>query len=120
MLSAPLRGELIHLDMSEPGKGVGGPASPFLVLSPVEFNKRTGLVIVLPVGAGPKVESGPFSVPIAARARTATKGQRFVLAHHPMTLEWRIRLVKKEPTPISESELLEICTLLDQIINVST
>lgn len=118
MQTTPNRRDLVQLDMSEPGKGKPGPTALFLVLSPFEFNKRTGLLIVLPVASGPSVATNPFAFAIEARAPAQDEQQLFVMTHHPMTLEWRSRLARKEQAKVSEADLTEIGERLNQIIDI--
>lgn len=88
---------------------------PLLVLSPKEFNARTGIVIGLPVTTASFNETNPFAVRIEG-----PKGKvSYILSHQPKSFDWRARDAKPHPwKQISAEPFAEACETLNQIIDI--
>ena len=88
---------------------------PLVVLSPKEFNERTGIVIGLPMTTATFNETNPFAVKF-----TSPKGEVcYVLAHQPKSFAWRNRGArphawKQVPPTVFESA----CEELNGIISI--
>jgi len=64
-----------------------------VVLSPKEFNERTGTVIGLPMTTETYNETNPFAVNFNGRKGTVS----YILGHQPKSLDWRARGSKPHP-----------------------
>ena len=70
---------------------------PFLVLSPKAFNKRTSLVIGLPMTTAEYNDSNPFAVV----AGTSEAGKTsYIFCHQPKSFDWVIRSAKPHAVDI--------------------
>jgi mRNA interferase MazF len=85
---------------------------PLLVLSPKEFNARTGIVVGLPMTTAAFNESNPFAVRVLG-----SKGRKsFILGHQPKSFDWRARGAKPHPwKQVSADAFMET---LNQIIDI--
>jgi mRNA interferase MazF len=89
---------------------------PLLVLSPREFNARTGIAIGLPMTTAEFDRTNPFAV--------AFKGPKnlegFVLTHQPKSFDWRHRRARPHPwKKVPEAVLAAACDSLNQIIELA-
>jgi mRNA interferase MazF len=88
---------------------------PLLVLSPMAFNERTGIVIGLPMTTATFNETNPFAVKIIGPGRKVS----YVLAHQPKSFDWRMRLAKPHPwKQVPRDAFDSACEALNQIIMV--
>ena len=86
-----------------------------LVLSPKEFNERTGIVIGLPMTTAPFNETNPFAVKFAGPRRKAS----YVLGHQPKSFDWRIREAKPHAwKQVPMEAFTRACETLNQIIAI--
>jgi mRNA interferase MazF len=115
----PERQQMIWIDCNPQAGGEMRDFHPMLVLSPAEFNARTGLVIGLPMTTAPYNASNPFAVAAdPARTRGASK-PGWVLCHQPKSFDWRARGAKPHPQGRVEDAVFgEACAVLDQIISI--
>jgi mRNA interferase MazF len=72
---------------------------PAVVLTPVAYNKKTGLMICCPMTT--KIKGYPFEVLIGGQIRSV------VLADHVKSLDWRARKAKRK-SKVSDAELAEV------------
>jgi mRNA interferase MazF len=88
---------------------------PLLVLSPREFNERTGIVIGLPMTSATYNDTNPFAVKI-----TGPKGATsYILAHQPKSFDWRARQAKPHSLKrVPENSFARACETLNQIIDI--
>src|SRR5580704_1594149 len=86
-----------------------------VVLSPREFNERTGIVIGLPMTTASFNETNPFAVKFRG-----TKGVwSYVLGHQPKSFDWRARHAAPHPLKkVPEEAYREACETLNQIIEI--
>jgi mRNA interferase MazF len=90
---------------------------PLLVLSPREFNERTGIVIGLPMTSAAYNDTNPFAVRISSPKGGAAS---YILAHQPKSLDWRARQAKPHPLQrVSEDSYARACETLNQIIDIA-
>ncbi len=92
-------------------------AHPLVVLSPREFNQRTGIVIGLPMTTASYNETNPFAVKF-----TGPKGVvSFILSHQPKSFDWRARNGKPPPLrKVSEDSYSRACESLNQILEIGS
>ncbi|MBA2369082.1 MAG: type II toxin-antitoxin system PemK/MazF family toxin [Candidatus Protochlamydia sp.] len=111
----PERGNIIWIDFN-PQKGREiRDIHPMLVLSPKNFNLRTGIVIGLPMTTAEYNASNPFS--IEYQGLKAIKS--YILTHQPKSFDWRQRKAKLHPLKkVPEDVLSNACELLNQIITL--
>jgi mRNA interferase MazF len=90
---------------------------PLVVLSPREFNERTGIVIGLPMTTASYNETNPFAVKF-----TGPKGLAgFILSHQPQSFDWRARKAKPHTfRKVPEDSYARACESLNQIIAIGS
>jgi mRNA-degrading endonuclease toxin of MazEF toxin-antitoxin module len=67
---------------------------PLVVLSPREFNERTGIVIGLPMTTASYNETNPFAVKFTSRKGVVS----FILSHQPKSFRILLKKFLKIPT----------------------
>lgn len=82
----PSKGDLIWLNFAPQAGHEQAGKRPAIVLSPIEYNKRTNLLIACPVTS--RVKGYPFEVPISAE-----KIEGVVLSDQVKNLDWKHRKV---------------------------
>jgi mRNA interferase MazF len=88
---------------------------PLVVLSPRDFNARTGLVIGLPMTTATYNESNPFAVKLTGLRGVVS----FILTHQPKSFDWRARNAKPHPLKkVPEDSFARACESLNQIIEI--
>ena len=88
---------------------------PLVVLSPREFNQRTGIVIGLPMSTASYNETNPFAIKLAHPKGVAS----FILSHQPKSFDWRARKARQHPMgKVPEDSYTRACESLNQIIDV--
>jgi mRNA interferase MazF len=88
-----------------------------VVLSPLEFNARTGIVIGLPMTTASYNESNAFAVKFTGPKGVAS----YILGHQPKSFDWRARNAKPHPLrKIPEESYARACETLNQIIEIGT
>jgi mRNA interferase MazF len=89
---------------------------PLVVLSPREFNERTGIVVGLPMTTASYNETNPFAVRFAGSKGKAS----FILTHQPKSFDWRARKARPHPLGrVPEEPYARACESLNQIIDVA-
>ena len=89
----PDRRDMIWIDCNPQAGREMRDVHPLVVLSPREFNERTGIVIGLPMATASCNESKPFAVKFAGLKGAAS----FTLSHQPKSFERRARKAKPHP-----------------------
>ena len=129
--AARLTVKVIWIDCEPQAGGEMRDLHPLLVLSPRDFNARTGLVIGLPMTTAEVNAGNPFALDAGvvagvvagvagglARGRKAGKA-RYVLCHQPKSFDWRARGAKPYPQEqLSAAVFAEACAALNQIIGI--
>jgi mRNA interferase MazF len=88
---------------------------PLVVLSPREFNARTGIVIALPMTTASYNETNPFAVKFSGPKGIAS----YILSHQPKSFDWRARKAKPHPQRrVPEESFTRACESLNQIIAI--
>jgi mRNA interferase MazF len=80
----PERGDILWIDFSPHQGHEQASRRPAVALSPLKYNKSSGLVVVCPITS--KRKGYPFEVDV-----TAEKTQGVALADHVHSLDWRER-----------------------------
>jgi mRNA interferase MazF len=89
---------------------------PLLVLSPRDFNARTGLVIGLPMTTAEYNRTNPFAVSFKGPKNV----ESFILTHQPKSFDWRRRRAKPHPWKRAPEDVYaSACESLEQIINLT-
>jgi mRNA interferase MazF len=116
----PQRQDVIWIDCNPQAGGEMRDRHPMLVLSPGDFNARTGLVIGLPMTTADYNASNPFAVAAGpVRGRKAGKTS-WVLCHQPKSFDWRARGAKAHPLGrVEDAAFAEACTVLNQIVAIA-
>ncbi|MCC6154388.1 MAG: endoribonuclease MazF [Candidatus Hydrogenedentes bacterium] len=81
----PKPGDVIWISFDPQAGREQSGRRPALVLSPVHYNKRSGLCLCCPITS--RVKSYPFEVSIPG----GLKVQGAILADHIRSLDWRVR-----------------------------
>jgi mRNA interferase MazF len=90
---------------------------PLVVLSPREFNERTGIVIGLPMTTASYNETNPFAVKFTSPKGVAS----FILSHQPKSFDWRARKAKPHPLKkVPEGPYARACESLNQIVDIGS
>ena len=115
----PERQDIIWIDCNPQAGAEMRDVHPMLVLSPAAFNKKTGLVIGLPMTTAAYNATNPFAVIVgAASGRSAGKAS-YVLCHQPKSFDWRLRHAKPHPLKrMGDQPFAESCALLNQIVAI--
>ncbi len=111
----PDRRDMIWIDCNPQAGREMKDRHPFLVLSPRDFNERTGIVIGLPMTTAAFNETNPFAVKVAGRRGAIS----YILGHQPKSFDWRARHARPHPWRQVPPESFEVaCETLDQIIAI--
>ncbi len=112
---APSRRDMIWIDCNPQVGREMKDIHPLLVLSPREFNVRTGIVIGLPMTTASSNETNPFAI----RFEGPKGAVSYVLGHQPKSFDWRVRAAKPHSWKhVSENVFALACETLNQIIAV--
>ena len=88
---------------------------PLMVLSPRDFNERTGIVIGLPMTTAMYNETNPFAV----RLKGPRGASSYILGHQPKSFDWRVRKAKPHPLKkVPEESFALACETLNQVIDI--
>lgn len=75
---------------------------PMLVLSPKNFNQRTGIVIGFPMTTAEYNDDNPFAVKFEGPKKMVS----YILAHQPKSFDWRVCKAKIHPWEKTSKEIL--------------
>lgn len=110
---APDRRDMIWIDCNPQAGREMKDIHPLLVLSPREFNERTGIVIGLPITTAPFNETNPFAIKLTVSGKKIS----YILAHQPKSSDWRARKTKPHPwKQVPEDAFTQACETLNQIV----
>jgi mRNA interferase MazF len=112
---APERRDIIWINSNPQAGREMRDIHPLLVLSPKEFNERTGIVIGLPMTTAAFNETNPFAVRFAGPGRKAS----YILGHQPKSFDWRVREAKPHPwKQVPQDVFARACETLNQIVAI--
>jgi mRNA interferase MazF len=115
----PERGDVIWIDCNPQAGHEMRDRHPFLVLSPVQFNAHTSLVIGLPMTTAEYNADNPFAVNAGQAGNKAGKTS-YVLCHQPKSFDWRVRHAAPHPVKtLSEAHFAEVRAVLNQIVQLA-
>ncbi len=105
----PKRGDVVWLDF-DPQKGKEiKKVRPALVISPHEYNIKTGIALFMPITS--KIKGYPFEVVIKSKQIEGA-----ILCDQIRSLDWRARtaaLICKIPDALLDDVLAKLLTLID-------
>lgn len=111
----PNRGDIIWIDFNPQSGREMRDMHPMLVLSPLKFNEKTGIVIGLPMTTAEYNHTNPFAVQFTGKKERVS----YILTHQPKSFDWRKRCAKPHPwNKVLPAVLTEACELLNQIITL--
>jgi mRNA interferase MazF len=88
-----------------------------LVLSPGDFNERTGLMIGLPMTTASCNATNPFALAIGSASGRKSGKTSYVWCHQPRPFDWRARGAKPHPQGrVTDEAFSQACAVLNQII----
>ncbi|MGB6449911.1 MAG: type II toxin-antitoxin system PemK/MazF family toxin [Steroidobacteraceae bacterium] len=111
----PDRRDMIWIDCNPQAGREMRDVHPLVVLSPKEFNERTGIVVVLPMTTAAYNETNPFAVKFTG-ARGAVS---YILAHQPKSFDWRAREARPHSLKkVPQDAYDRACETLNQIVEI--
>jgi len=112
-LPIPRRGDLVWVDfIPQTGREQSG-RRPALILSPENYNRKTGLAVACPVTS--QVKGYPFEVSLQAGIPITG----VVLSDHVRSIDWRARRAERAGSA-GESVVAEVCGKLMSLIGEET
>jgi mRNA interferase MazF len=90
---APDRRDMIWINCNPQARREMKDFHPLLVLSPRDFNERTGIVIGLPMTTAAFNQNNPFALRIDAPGKRTS----YILANQPKSFDWQARDAKPHP-----------------------
>lgn len=113
----PDRRDMIWIDCNPQAGREMKDIHPLVVLSPREFNSRTGIVIGLPMTTASYNETNPFAVKFMGSKGAVS----YILGHQPKSFDWRARSAKPHPLRrVPEEPFARACETLNQIIEIGS
>jgi mRNA interferase MazF len=113
----PDRRDMIWIDCNPRAGREMKDLHPLVVLSPREFNERTGIVIGLPMTTAAHNETNPFAVKFSGPKGAVS----YILCHQPKSFDWRARNAMSHPLKqVPEDSYGRACETLNQIIEIGT
>ncbi len=111
----PDRRDMIWIDCNPQAGREMRDLHPLAVLSPREFNARTGIVIGLPMTTAAYNDSNPFAV----KFTTPGGATSYILGHQPKSFDWRARKARPHPLKkVPEDAYIRACETLNQILEI--
>jgi mRNA interferase MazF len=111
----PDRRDVIWIDCNPQAGRKMKDMHPLMVLSPRDFNERTGIVIGLPMTTASYNDTNPFAVKIKGPKGASS----YILGHQPKSFDWRARKAKPHPFKrVPEESFGRACDTLNQIIDI--
>ena len=108
--AAPDRGDLVWLDFDPQAGREQAGRRPALILSPVSYNRKTGLALACPITS--KAKGYPFEVRIPQKLPV----EGVALVDHLRSIDWRARnwrLIGKLPEEALEEACGKVKALVD-------
>jgi mRNA interferase MazF len=109
-VSAPSRGDLVWLDFDPQAGREQAGRRPALILSPLSYNRKSGLALACPITS--KAKGYPFEVRIPANLSI----QGVALVDHLRSIDWRarnLRFADKLPEDALEEACAKVKALVD-------
>jgi mRNA interferase MazF len=116
----PDRQDIVWIDCNPQAGAEMRDLHPMLVLSPLAFNVKTGLVIGLPMTTAASNATNPFAVAVGSASGRKAGKTSYVLCHQPKSFDWRARHAKPHPLKrLANVPFLQACEVLNQIVAVA-
>lgn len=116
----PERQAIIWIDCSPQVGQEMKNVHPFLVLSPLQFNDKTSLVLGLPMTTAAYNRDNPFAVDVGSVVKKGVDKTSYVLCHQPKSFDWRQREAKPYSGPqVSDLVFSRVLKQLNQIIQLN-
>ena len=114
-LASPERGDIVWIQRDpQTGREMKG-MHPMLVISPMIFNERTGMVIGFPMTHAEFNADSPFAIAVQG----PKKEIGYVLCHQPKSFDWVVRGAGKHPWGVAPKQVLrEALDRLDAICGI--
>jgi len=109
MTYTPDRGDVVWLDFNPEAGHEQAGRRPALVISPISYNRKTGLAIMVPITS--RVKGYPFEVTLPDEL--SLKG--VALSDQVKNLDWRVRkveLIGKAPDPVVKKVVQKVGILV--------
>lgn len=90
MRYVPDRGDIVWLDFDPQAGHEQAGTRPALVVSPIAYNRRSGLMLCCPITS--RIKGYPFEVAIDAAVQTTG----VVLADQVRSLDWKVRRARRK------------------------
>lgn len=117
---APGRQDVIWIDCNPQAGREMRDVHPFLVVSPKAFNRRTSLVIGLPMTTAAYNADNPFAIAVGAAAGRKAGATSYVLCHQPKSFDWRVRNGSPHPMKrVGDDPFAEVLLVLNQIMQLA-
>jgi mRNA interferase MazF len=111
----PDRRDMIWIDYNPQAGREMKDLHPLVVLSPRDFNERTGIVIGLPMTTATFNDTNPFAVRLTGPRNVNS----YIPGHQPKSFDWRARKAKPHPwKKVPEESYALACETLNQIIDL--
>jgi mRNA interferase MazF len=111
----PERRDIIWIDCNPQVGREMKDVHPLLVLSPRDFNERTGLVIGLPMTTAEYNRTNPFAVAFKGPGGVVS----YILGHQPKSFDWRQRRARLHPWKQAPEGVFALaCETLNQIVAI--
>jgi len=108
----PDRGDIVYLNFTPQAGHEQAGRRPALVLSPVDFNVGTGLVMVCPITNTRR--GSPFEVEVPR----GSKLSGVILTHHMRSADWVARQAELHGT-VPEATILEVLARVEAILQIA-
>lgn len=108
----PRRGDLVWLEFSPQAGHEQAGHRPALVISPKEYNQKTGLALVCPVTS--RIKAYPFEVTLPAGLKVSGA----VLADQIKSLDWQTRRARRIDT-VPQEILDEVLAKIEPLLGSS-
>ena len=116
----PERRDIIWIDCSPQAGREMRDLHPLLVISPKNFNAKTGLVIGLPMTSAGYNATNPFAIAAGAALGRKAGKVSYVLCHQPKSFDWRARNAKPHPLKrLADAPFAQACGVLNQIVELA-
>ena len=101
-LASPQRGDIVWIQHDPQAGREMKAMHPMLVISPMIFNERTGMVIGFPMTHAEFNADSPFAIAVQG----PKKEIGYVLCHQPKSFNWVVRGAGKHPWGVAPKQVL--------------
>ncbi|MGH8259562.1 MAG: type II toxin-antitoxin system PemK/MazF family toxin [Steroidobacteraceae bacterium] len=106
---------MIWIDCNPQARREMRDVHPLVVLSPRDFNDRTGIAIGLPMTTASYNDTNPFAIRFSGPKGAIS----YIRAHQPKSFDWRARGAKPHRwKQVPEQAFVLACETLNQIVEI--